>query len=207
MSQKQINRLIVVSVVLFVLVIGLGTYLLMTNITDEGDEVTTSIGQIMEEPLTEFTFVDNTGQPLSLSDLEGKHVLLSFGYTRCPDVCPVTLLSYRQIMQDLGDSADEVAFVFISVDPERDTPDVLDRYVTRFDESIIGLQGDEDQLQVIKDDYGLFYDYRDNENSQAGYLVDHTASKFLIDPAGNLIRVYSFAAEERTIAAEIRRLL
>lgn len=159
------------------------------------------------EAITEFTFIAQTGEPLSLSDLRGRYVLLAFGYTHCPDVCPATLLEFRQIRRQLGDLADDVAFVFVSVDPERDTPELLARYMARYDESFIGLQGDEAGLQAIAPQFGLFWDIREGTSSRAGYIVDHTASRYLLDTQGRLIRVYSFTTDPRVIEDDIRGLV
>ncbi|MFW5709217.1 MAG: SCO family protein [Chloroflexota bacterium] len=159
------------------------------------------------QDLLDFTFVANTGEPLSLSDLEGQYILLSFGYTHCPDVCPANLLDYRQIKRSLGELSDNVTFMFISVDPERDTPEFLDRYLERYDPSFIGLSGEHEELSRIARDYNLFWEIRDNTGTGAGYLVDHTASRFLISPTGELIRVYSFTTTPQAIEADLRALL
>jgi protein SCO1 len=159
------------------------------------------------QELQDFVMTANNGQPLSLSELEGRYVLLYFGYTYCPDACPMTLLKFRQVKSMLGDDADQVAFLFISVDGERDTPELLDRYLERYDPDFIGLSGDDEELDRIAPDYNLYYQRREHASSQAGYLVDHTSSKFLIDPQGRLIRIYSFTTGPEIIASEIRALL
>jgi len=207
----NLRFLYMTSAVLFVLIIAMAGFLIINaeNAEDDTPEITRtdSVGEIVNTPLTDFTFPASTGDDLSLSDFEGQHVFLSFGYTNCPDVCPATLLEFRRIKAMLGDAADNIEFVFISVDGERDTPDVLNRYVRRFDPIFIGMQGDDTQLQAIQEEYGLIYETQDNDNTQAGYLVTHTASKFLINPDGELIRIYSFTAEAQAIADEIRELL
>jgi protein SCO1/2 len=100
-----------------------------------------------------------------------------------------------------------VSFLFISVDGERDTPEVLDRYLERYDPEFIGMSGEDDTLHAIQEEYGLFYEIRENVNSAAGYLVEHTASRFLIDPQGRLIRIYSFTDNAEDIAADIQSML
>lgn len=159
------------------------------------------------QPISDFTMTANNGEELSLSDLEGQYVLLSFGYTHCPDVCPATLLNFRRIKQELGADASGVEFMFISVDAERDTPEVLDRYMQRYDPEFIGLSGEEDVLNSIRGDFNLFWEFQENPNSAAGYLVTHTASKFLIDPQGRLIRIYSFLEDNSAIVEDIQGLL
>ncbi len=157
--------------------------------------------------LPDFTMLANDGELLSRSDLEGRYVLLAFGYTYCPDVCPATLLNFKRVKQQLGDDAANLTFLFISVDGERDTPEVLDRYLNGYDSDFIGMSGTDDTLDPIKDDFSLFYATRENPNTQAGYLVEHTASKYLISPAGELIRIYSYSAQTETVLEDLRQLL
>ncbi len=177
---------------------------------DTNNTIASSDGKSVIEPpqkIPEFTLTAQDGEPLSLSNLNGRYVLLSFGYTHCPDVCPATLLEFRQIHRQLGDLSEQVEFMFISVDPARDTPELLNRYMARYDPSFIGLSGDEDVLQSIAPDFGLFWDIRDDTSTRAGYIVDHTASRYLLDPEGQLIRIYSFTADPLVIEADIRDLL
>ncbi len=146
------------------------------------------------EPIQDFTLPATTGEDVSLSDLRGNFVLVFFGYTHCPDFCPLTLSEFRQIKEQLGDAAERVEFVFISVDGERDTVDQLNRYVTRFDPEFIGLQGDEVTLARLSPDFGLYYQL--NEADENGnYLVDHSTPSYLLDPEGRLAVIFSFSAE------------
>ncbi len=122
-------------------------------------------------------------KPFRLSDQKGQIVLLFFGYTHCPDVCPVTLSHFKQIKADLGDQADQVRFVFITVDPERDTADQLSQYLPNFDPDITGLTGSRQSLESVWKSYGV-YQAKQEVGSAAGYLVDHTARTYLIDQQG-----------------------
>ena len=214
LNQKSTrNLLYVASALLFVVIVvaAIAIISLSGNQSDttSADTVTrtNSPGEVVNQTLTDFSFVSNSGDELRLSELQGSYVLLSFGYTHCPDVCPATMLTFKRVKTILGESADNLEFVFVSVDGQRDTPQVLDRYLNRYDSAFIGLSGDSEGLNTIQDEYGLFYELRENPNTQAGYLVDHTASKYLIDPQGNLIRIYSFAVSASEIAAEIQSLL
>lgn len=159
--------------------------------------------------IPEFTLASHTGEDLSLSDLNGRYVLMTFGYTHCPDVCPANLLEFRQIKRLLGDEAsDQVEYVFVSVDPERDTPDMLNTYINRYNADFIALSGDHAVLETIKEPFGLFWDIRQNSTSNStNYIVDHTASSFLLNPEGQLIRMYSFTADFNVIEQDIRELL
>lgn len=148
--------------------------------------------------ISDFTLTSMTGEPVSLSDLQGRIVLLFFGYTHCPDFCPNTLSEYKQIERILGDESERVAFVFISVDGERDTPPVLNTYLSAIDSDFIGMTGDEATLRRIGEPFGLYFEIHDDG------LVDHTASTFMLDEAGRLVRVFSYGTEARIIAEVVQ---
>lgn len=192
------------SVVLF----GCGGAVAETSTVLETD-INVPIGRHIDppQPLTDFTLTTHTNTSLSLSDLQGRVVLLYFGYTFCPDVCPATLADFVHVKRDLGDAAQNVAFVFVSVDGERDTPAVLAQYMLSFDPSFIGLQGDTQTLRRISTDYGLIYERRKVAGTSAEYLVDHTAATYLIDTEGRLNVIYPFGTPPETISADIRELL
>src|SRR3954452_23949781 len=125
--------------------------------------------QVVNPPkqVQDFTLVSQTGDPVSLSDYRGKMVLMFFGFTNCEDICPGTLLEFKQIRQKLADKADKVAFLFVSVDPQRDTPQVIGDYVKRFDPTITGLAGDLKVCDTIKDNYDLQFIQVPNEDGTA----------------------------------------
>jgi protein SCO1/2 len=154
--------------------------------------------------LSDFTLTSHTGQPISLSDLRGRALLIYFGYTFCPDVCPITLGDFRRVRDGLGDDAGKVAFVMISVDGERDTPERLNSYLGAFDPDFIGMTGDEGELQRISTDYGLFFERQPGDER---YLVDHTASIFMVDPEGRLTMIYTFGTEPDVIIEGVRGLI
>ena len=133
--------------------------------------------------------------------------LLSFGYTYCPDVCPTTLGVWRQIKQALGPEAEQVRFIFVTVDPERDTPDALARYMRAFDETFIGLHGDSHQLEDVIAAYHIWVEQVDYADSAGGYAVNHTASTFLIDPDGALRVQYPLGTQSEAMVEDIRHLL
>jgi len=164
---------------------------------------------VVEPPkqLVDFEMPSNTGEDVKLSDFRGKPVLLFFGYTHCPDYCPTTLGEFKQIKKQLGEQGDDVAYVFISVDGERDTPDVLNRYVTTFDPSFVGLQGTSENLQPIAKDYGLYAKKNTQVESAGGYLVDHTVVTYLIDKQGQLRVFYPFGVQPSTISTDVETML
>ena len=157
------------------------------------------------QPVPDFTLTA-AGGPVSLSDFRYQYVFLYFGYTYCPDFCPTTLAKLRQIRSELGDDAGRMQVIMISVDPERDTPDLLARYTAAFDASFVGLTGAPDEIDAVGDTYGLFY--QKHEGSAAtGYLVDHSTRTYLIGPDGRALVAYPHDATADAILADLRWLL
>lgn len=173
----------------------------------DGPTPTPLPGTLLDPPkeVSDFTLTDHTGQPFRLSNLRGKVALLFFGYTNCPNVCPTTLGDFKRVKALLGQDAARVAFVFVSVDGERDTPDQLAIYVRAFDPDFIGLMGDDATIRTIARDYGVFYQ-RVSYEGAAGYLVDHTASTFGVDQDGRLRLVFSYGTDPAAIVARVRAL-
>ncbi|NDJ59976.1 MAG: SCO family protein [Chloroflexi bacterium] len=153
------------------------------------------------------TLGEAPGDDLSLSDLQGSYTAIFFGYTHCPDFCPLTLAEYRRIEQNLGELADDLNVLFVSVDPARDTPETLARYLRNFDEEFIGMSGDPVTLAQITPDYGLYYALRTDEGRGDNYLVDHSTASYLIDRDRQLRAIYSFSATPDDIAESIRQII
>lgn len=141
-----------------------------------------------------------------LSAQRGKVVLLFFGYTTCPDVCPATLGEMKQVLQRLGGQAQNVQVVFVTVDPQRDTPEKMQRYTAAFDPRIAGVTGTEEELQPIWQAYGVYREIRQG-GTAAGYLVDHSARVYLIDPEGFLRATYPFGTPVEDLLSDVRFLL
>ncbi len=153
-----------------------------------------------------LALTDHTGQARTLADWRGKVVVLFFGFTQCPDVCPTTLATMAQVMKELGPAADRVQVVFVTVDPERDTPAVLGPYATAFDPSFVGLYGDADATAKAAREFKVFY--QKVKGSTAGtYTIDHTAASYVIDAEGRLRLYVRHAQPAADIAADLRRLL
>ncbi|GIV88070.1 MAG: electron transporter SenC [Chloroflexus sp.] len=155
--------------------------------------------------LSDFTLPASTGGELSLRDLHGQPVLLYFGYTRCPDYCPITLGEFRRVRDELGPDGVRVHFVLISVDPANDTPDVLAAYLRNFGEGFIGLQGDDATLRRISKEYGLTYRHGGGHHGNSG--VDHSTASYLIDQKGRLRVVYQYGTAASVYVNDIRALL
>ena len=148
--------------------------------------------------------------PFDLRDLPEKVKLVFFGYTFCPDVCPLTLANMRAVYDLLpADRQQNVAAVFVSVDPERDTPERLGDYAHAFHPAFYGVHVPAETLEEVKQGYGVYSERRELESSEsaAGYLIDHTAAVFLIDKDNNLRAVFSNEAPAAEIAADVEHLL
>jgi protein SCO1/2 len=165
-------------------------------------------GSLIEPPVSapQFELTDMNGQPFQLSELDDQVVVMFFGYTSCPDVCPVTLTEFLQIRSKLGEAAEEVSFVFVTVDPERDTPERMRKYLTNFDPEIIGLTGERNDLEPVWASYGV-YQAKAEGPSDEYYLVDHSSRVYVIDPDGNLRLTYLFGTGNKLITEDVRHLV
>jgi protein SCO1/2 len=157
-------------------------------------------------PVADFTLINQDGQPVRLSDYRGKLVVLFFGYTHCPDVCPTTLARLNQVMRALGDEAKAVQVLFVSVDPERDTPAVLKRFLSHFNPTFVGLTGQAEAVAAVNTVFGVYVN-QEEVGSAAGYLVTHTARLYVIDRQGRLVLTYPADAQVEDIVADLKHLL
>lgn len=147
-----------------------------------------------------------TLETVKLSDHRGKVVLLYFGYTTCPDICPSTLTELGQVPGLLGRRADDVEIMWVTVDPERDTPEKVANYSAYFHPDIVGLVGTPEDIEVVALQFGVVYEKNDY-GSAAGYLVDHTATVTMIDPEGYVKVVFPFGVTAEDIAADVNYVL
>jgi protein SCO1/2 len=168
--------------------------------TLHGSEITNGV----TAPAVNLTRTD--GSSFHIEEQVGKIVLLFFGYTSCPDVCPTTLADMKRVKADLGDRAEQVVFVFITVDPLRDSPERVQAYASGFDSQFIGLSGTESDLTPVWQGYGVFRQVQES-TSAAGYLVDHSSRIYLIDTANHLRATYPYGTPVQDLAADIRFLL
>lgn len=160
------------------------------------------------QPAPDFTAVDHRGQPFRLSDYRGKVVALYFGYTFCPDACPTTMLDFRRAREALGPDADRVQFAMLTVDPERDTPEVLGEYLrVRGHETFVGLTGTEEDLAPVWQAYGVFVQKAEAPRPGIDYWMNHTAATYLIDPQGNLRLLEPWDAGHEMLLNDIQILL
>ena len=157
------------------------------------------------EIVTRYLLVDHNGRTVSDQDFRGRFQLLTFGYTSCPDVCPTTLAEMAAILRELGDAAAKLQPLFITVDPERDTPALLKNYTAAFDERILGLSGSPEFIRRVADNYKVrFEKVREPGAAPDHYAVDHTAGMYLLGPDGRFLAKYPYATPVRELAARIR---
>jgi len=162
---------------------------------------------INPQPAPDFDLARSDGGELRLSDQQGRVVLLFFGFTSCADVCPATLGDARRILEELGDDAKQTQYLFVTVDPDRDTPEVLQKYLAAFDPAIVGLTGPPDTLAQVWKDYGIYVEKVPLQGSPGEYDVTHTARVFVIDAEGRLRLSYSFGTPYEDILQDVRSLL
>ena len=154
----------------------------------------------------ELALTGHDGKPRTLADFRGKAVVLFFGYTHCPDICPTTLADMAGIMKKLGKDAARVQVLFVTVDPERDTPDVLAKYVPAFDPGFLGLSGDAAATQRAAKEFKIFYEKRPGSTPSA-YTVDHSGQSYVIDPQGQLRLFVRYDRIATDLADDLRTLL
>jgi len=154
----------------------------------------------------DFQLPDTTGKVRSLADFKGKAVVVFFGYTHCPDVCPSTMAEIKEAKRLLGKDGDKVQGIFITLDPKRDTPHMLSQYVPAFDPSFIGLAGSEAQTEQLAKDFHIYFK-KVYSNGDPEYSIDHTAAAFVYDPQGR-IRLYTrYNQGADKLAADLKKLL
>ena len=155
----------------------------------------------------DFTLISADG-PVSLHKMRGKVVMLFFGFTACPDVCPISLLTIKQVLVQLNpDELKRAKAFFITLDPDRDTPELLKQYTGYFHPNISGLTEKPGEIARIAKSYGVRYQRNKLDGSALGYVIDHTSNIFLIDPSGRLKASYPHNEDPDTILAQIRSLL
>ena len=158
-------------------------------------------------PLQAFELVDHNGQRFDNQALQGHWTFLFFGYTHCPDVCPTTLLVLNAVAHRLADTGASARFAFVTVDPQRDTPEQLARFVTYFNGDFIGITGEPAAIEQLTKQLGVLFMQISDDPNPDSYLVDHTASVFLIDPDGRYQAVFTPPLDAAAISGDFKTML
>ena len=151
-----------------------------------------------------FSLTDSRGNAVTEQSYEGKYLLVFFGFTHCPAVCPTSLLSIARALDALGSDADKVQAMFVTVDPARDTPEVMASYVANFHPDIVGLTGSDSDIAAVAKAYRVYYGRVDVPDSEAGYLMDHSAAIYLMGPEGRYLDMLRHNADPGDIADAVR---
>jgi protein SCO1/2 len=154
----------------------------------------------------DFTLVDHTGRTITLADFRGKAVAMFFGYTHCPDVCPTTLSDFAEAMRQLGPDAARVQVIFVTVDPQRDTPELLAQYVPAFDPDFLGTHAPGDELARLAKSFRVVYQ-KTAVKAPDDYLIDHSAGTYVFDPQGRLHLLMPYGSSPSAIVHDLRTLL
>lgn len=154
----------------------------------------------------DFALTDPSGQTRSLKDFKGKVVVVFFGFTQCPDVCPATMAELAEVKRQLGPDGDKLQGVFITVDPERDTPELLKAYMANFDPSFVALSTPLDKLPALAKDYKLYYKKVEGK-TPGSYSMDHSAGSYIYDTQGRLRLYTRYGTGVPALTADVRTLL
>ena len=174
-----------------------------------GQQPPDSRGNALETPVPapDFALMDQHGRLFQMSEQRGQVVVLFFGYSACPDVCPTTLGAWMRVYDELGRDAQRVRFVFVTVDPERDTPELLREHLALFSPDFIGLTGTDAELDAVYKLYGVYREKVELPDSGLGYQVTHTSSAYVIDADGNRRLRHLFGTPVEDVLHDLRQLL
>jgi protein SCO1/2 len=153
-----------------------------------------------------WSLPDHQGHERNLDDFLGKVVIVFFGYSHCPDVCPTTMADFAKVMKMLGDRSDEVQVVFVTLDPERDTQSLLQNYVNSFDKRFVALRGSQEQIKKVAKNYKVFYE-KQAELDSLSYSIDHSAGSYVFDKKGK-VRIYlKYGQKPPEIVSDLKQIL
>jgi protein SCO1 len=198
MTARTSQILLILSAFLTGLVIFSGVFLYATGNFGTGRQGVSAIGG-------PFKLIDQNGRQITEADISGRPILVFFGYTHCPDVCPTTLFDVSEVMRALGKDADRTGALFITVDPERDTPAVMKDYLSSFDPHLRGATGDRAAVDAAEKAYRVYAKKVPAENGD--YSMDHTALVYLMDKQGRFVAPFSLKRRPEDAAADLRRYL
>ena len=199
MNARSVRVLVVAAAFLAGLVLCFGVILIVSG------RVSAPVAQQVAAIGGPFELTDQNGRTVTERDLKGRPFLVFFGFTHCPDICPTTLFEVSEIMRALGKDADRVGALFITVDPERDTPAALKDYLSSFDPHLAGLTGEPAAVAAVAKAYRVYF--KKVPLDQGGYTMDHTAIVYLMDKDGRFISPFNMKRTTEAAAADLRRYL
>jgi cytochrome oxidase Cu insertion factor (SCO1/SenC/PrrC family) len=154
-----------------------------------------------------FSLTDQNGRRVSEKDFLGRHMLVFFGFTYCPDICPTELQVMTAALDEMGPQGEEIQPVFVSIDPERDTPEVLKSYVENFGPRLIGLTGTPEEIAAVAKAYRVYYAKAGDQSSPDSYLMDHSSIIYLMGPDGRFVKHFPYTTDVAKLAAELKEAL
>jgi cytochrome oxidase Cu insertion factor (SCO1/SenC/PrrC family) len=154
-----------------------------------------------------FTMLNHKGETVTDKDFRGRPMLIFFGFTYCPDICPTTLQVMTAAIKDLGEKGKDIQPILVTIDPARDTPAVLAHYVANFGDNVIGLTGSPEQVKAMATAYRVFYEKRDNKADPSAYLMDHTSIIYLMGDNGKFLKHFSYTTDAKALADGLRLAL
>jgi protein SCO1/2 len=199
MTARSVRILVISAAVLAGLFLCFGVVLVVSS------RMSTPVAQQIAAVGGPFKLIDQNGKAVSDQDLKGRPFLVFFGFTHCPDVCPTTLFDVSEMLRALGPDADRTRALFITVDPERDTPAVMKDYLSSFDPHLSGLTGDPAAIATVAKAYRVYYKKVPLDGGE--YTMDHTAIVYLMDKEGRFVSPFSLKRGTEAAAADLRRYL
>lgn len=199
-STHTLTRRIAILGLCLVAATGLAAYALMS--TPQGQRSTGEA--LVGGP---FAMVKHTGETVTEKSFSGKPMLLFFGYTFCPDVCPTELQVMAEALRQMGDKGSDIQPIFVTIDPARDTPAVMASYVAAFGEQFVGLTGSSEQVKQIATAYRVFYQKVDNKDTPDAYLMDHSSIIYLMDSEGKFLKHFTYSTDAAALAKGIATAL
>lgn len=194
------RSIMILAGIVLLFALGLGSYALMSRHVQQMGSGVALVGG-------PFSLTDQDGKRVTEKDFLGKYMLVFFGYTYCPDVCPTELQVMTAALDQLGPAADKIQPVFVSIDPQRDTPEILKAYVGNFGPRLMGLTGTADEIASVAKAYRVYYAKAGNSTSGSDYLMDHSSIIYLMGPDGRFIKHMSYTTDVAKLAQELKETL
>lgn len=199
-SPHTVTRRIAILGLCLIAAAGVATYALMATPQGQRSSGVALVGG-------PFTMVKHTGEPVTEKNFAGKPMLLFFGYTFCPDVCPTELQVMAEALRQLGDKGSDIQPIFVTIDPARDTPAVMAAYVAAFGEQFVGLTGTPEQVKQIAGAYRVFYQKVDNKDAPDTYLMDHSSIIYLMDGESKFLKHFTYSTDAKALAGGLASAL